>query len=827
MSELLLDLRYALRTMRRTPGFALAAVLTLALGIGGNTAIFSVVDGVLLRPTPFEDIDRLTMVWETDRASGTTREPASVPDYLDFVERAESFSALAAFAAGSATLVPDEGDPARLDAVAITHGFLSLVGLRPLLGRDFTPEDDRPGAANVVLIGERLWERLFARDPSAAGKSLQLEGESYTVVGVLPAEADFGTLQILGAAAYGRAFADRFDRADVQLWVPLRPNPASSPRDTHPIFVLGRLAAAATLARAQQEMGAIAADLEAIYPSNDARGVFVEPLSDVVFGPVRPALVMLLAAVALVLAVACVNVANLLLARGATRTREVAVRAALGADVRRLGRQFLVEGALLAVVGGALGVALASWGTQVLVALAPANVPRLASVGVNGSVLLATAAVCLAVGVVFGMVPTWQATRVDTASALKGEATGSVSAGAGQLGVRSALVVAELTLAVALVVGAGLLVRSFWRLQQVNPGFRADGVLKAQVDLPRSRYPTDFSLWPNFQEMHRFNAALLERAAALPGVTAVAIAGNHPLDAGFTNSIAVVGREAEAGDWPEISVRRVTPDYLRTLELPVRRGRWILPSDDTFAQPVTVINESAVRRYFPGQEPLGQQILLWGAARTVVGVVGDEHIHGLARPAPPALYLPLAQAPSVDGRESLLLRARGGLGTLGPAVRAAVRELDPELAVTDIEPLQRTLGRSVGQHRFTLMVLGVFAALAIVLALIGVHGVLAYLVARRSHEMGLRLALGATPESVVGHVVGQGLRLSVAGVALGLTVALAAGRLLRGLLFGVTATDPLTLVGVGVAVLGAAALASWIPARRAARADPMRALRHE
>jgi putative ABC transport system permease protein len=827
MSDLFRDLRFAVRALRKTPAFTAAAVLTLALGIGGNTAILSVVDGVLLRPAPFANVDRLMMAWETDRASGTTREPASVPDYLDFVERAARFAALAGIQASEVSLTPDQGDPVRLDAVAVTHQFLPMVGIRPLLGRSLAPEDDRPGAPPVTLIGEGLWERLYGRDPSAVGHTLHASGATYTIVGVLPDGADFGTLQVLDAAAYGRAFADRFGPADIQLWIPLRPDPATSPRSTHGVFMLGRLARGVTRAAAQQEMATIAADLEATYPSNDARGVFVEPLTDVVFGPVRPALLVLLAAVGLVLLVTCVNVANLLLARGATRVREVAVRVALGAGAGRLVRQFLVEGLVLALAGGALGVALAGWGTRTLIALAPGDIPRLTSVGVDGRVLLVTTVLCVAVGIAFGLVPAWQARGLAPQSALRGEATGTTGAGAGSQRFRSALVVAELALAVTLVVGAGLLIKSFWRLHQVDSGFHTEGVLKAELTLPRDRYPVDFSVWPDFKEMHQFNAALLQRAAALPGVVSVAIAGNQPLDAGFTSSISVVGREAEAGNWPEPSVRRVTPGYLQTVDLALQRGRALAPSDETSGPPVVMINEAAARRYFPTQDAIGQRINLWGAARRVVGIVADERTHGLASAAPPALYLPLAQAPSVDGNEALLLKVRGDPTTLAPAVRGAIRAIDPALAVFGVEPLSATVGRSLGQQRFTMLVLGVFAVLAIALALIGVHGVLSYLVARRARELGLRLALGAAPAAVVGHVIREGVRLTGLGIGMGLLTALAGGRLLRRLLYGVGATDPMTFLAVGAVVFAAAALASWIPAHRAARMDPIAALRSE
>jgi predicted permease len=352
-------------------------------------------------------------------------------------------------------------------------------------------------------------------------------------------------------------------------------------------------------------------------------------------------------------------------------------------------------------------------------------------------------------------------------------------------------------------------------------------VLKAQVDLPPSRYPANFANWPNFAEIHQFNRAVLDRVAAVPGVTAAALAGNHPLDAGFANSISIPGREAEAATWPEISVRRVSPGYVDAVRLPLLRGRGLTDADDTSAPAVTVVNAAAVRRYFPNADPIGQQIFLWGTLRTVVGVVGDERTKGLAEPPPPALYLPLAQAPPADGNVTVLLRTEGDPNALASSVRAAIREVDPALPPFGIEALERTVGRSVSQQRFTMLLLGVFAATAIALALIGVHGVLSYLVARRTRELGLKLALGAAPASVVGSVVREGLRLTAVGVALGLGLALAGGRLLRGLLYGVTATDPGTLVAVGAGVFAAAAIASWIPARRAARADPMTALRSE
>jgi predicted permease len=822
------DLRYALRQLATHPGFSLVVIATLALGIGANTAIFSVIDGVLLRPVPFEHADRLAVVWETDRNSGTTREPASVPDYLDFQERAATLERIAAFAATVTVLSPPGGEPIRQATMFVSHEFLTLLGIRPVTGRLFTPDDDVPGAPPVVLLGQALWERQYGSDPDVVGRTIVIDEQPVTVAGVLPETAHFGMLQILDAAAYSRGFADRGEGGAVGIWMPLRPDPIASPRSTHPIFVLGRLAPGVGIGAAHGELASIAADLEAEYPNDNAgRGANVEAMTDIVFGPVRPALLVLLTGVGLVLLVACANVANLLLARGTTRLRDVAVRAALGAGAGRLARQFLVEGVVLALLGGAAGVVFALWATEMLLSLAPAAIPRLAGVSVNGTVLGVTLALSLVVGLVFGLVPTLQVGRVDLHSVLKGVGRAAADSRHGGGRLRSALVVAQLAVAVVLVVGAGLLVRSFWELRTVDPGFRADAVLKAEFVLPTGRYPTDFSRWPDFAEIHRFNADLVDRAEALPGVEAAALAGDHPLNPGFTNSFVVIGREAEAADWPEISVRRVTPGYFRTVDLDVREGRALAESDGTFDPAVAVINQSAARRFFPAGPPVGQQIAFWGAARTIVGVVEDEKFSGVAVPSPLAVYLPMAQAPSVNGAETLLLRTAASPSQLAASAVRVVRQVDPQLAVYGVEPLSQTLSRTVAQERFTVLLLGAFAALAVLLAVLGVHGVLSYVVARRAPEVGIRMALGAARGDVVGLIVGQGARLAALGLVLGLLGAAVASRLLQSLLFGIGALDPLTYVTVAALVFAVALLASWIPAHRATRIEPMDALRHE
>jgi predicted permease len=818
MERTIQDLRYAVRALRSSPGFTLAAVLTLALGIGANAAIFSVVDGVLLRPAPFPDIDRLVMVWETDRKSGTTREPASVPDFQDFQKQSTRLGRLAAITAADISINAPGVDPFRVAALGTTVDFLSVLGVQPLAGRTFAPEEDRPGGANVALISERLWERLFARRADAVGRTLLLNDRAFTIVGVLPATADFGMLQMLGAADYGRGFADRSGPGHVDVWVPLQADPASLPRDTHPIIVVARLAPGATAGQAQAEMTRIAADLETAFPVNDARGVFIEPVGRVVFGPVRTALFVLLGAVALVLLVACGNVANLMLARGAARAREVTVRLALGATAGRLARQFLAESVVLTALGAVLGLAFAWIGLRLLLALAPAGIPRVATVGIDARVLLVSLVLVVLVTLLFGLVPTVQAWRRDLQTAMRERA-----ASGGRL--RASLVIAELTLAVMLMAGAGLLIKSLWRLQGVDPGFAADHVLKVEYDLPASRYPHSFAQFPSWPEVRRFHELARERVAALPGVQSVSLAGNHPLEAGFTSSIAVVGREAEARDWPEPAIRLVDTGYFATLRVAVLAGRPFQATDDAQGAPVVMINAAARRRFFAAQEPLGQLIRFRGAQLAVVGVVGDERFHGLAAETPPAIYLPLAQMPGWRG--SILIRTQGDPAVLAAEVHAAVRSLDPALPLFGVEPLTETVAGSLGQRRFTMLVLGVFAALALALAAIGVHGVLSYSVAQRTREIGIRMALGADRPTVRALVMRQGARLAAAGVALGLAGGLATTRVLATLLYGVSPNDPLTFGGVALALGLVAVVASWLPARRATGVDPIVALRSE
>ncbi|HEU5218031.1 MAG TPA: ABC transporter permease [Gemmatimonadales bacterium] len=825
MRDLLSEFRHAIRSLARTPGFTLAVVLTLALGIGANSAIFSVVDGVLLRPAPFRDMDQLVMVWESDRKSGTVREPASVPDYFDFKERSKRFEQLAAFSPITATLEFDAGDEVRVPGLWVTHEFLPMVGIQPIAGTTFTADQDQPDAPLVALISDALWAERFARSPAAIGSTIRISESPVTVIGVLPASADFGTLQILGVADYRRSFADQGGRARVDFWMTLRGRHEAQ-RGNHPIFMAGRLSRGVSAALGQEEMGSIAAELERTYPqSNDGRGAHVEPLAEVVFGGVRPALLVLVGAVALVLLVACANVANLLLARGAARAREVSVRAALGASVSRLTRQFLIESALLTAVGAAVGLILALVGLQALLALAPGSIPRVGAVGIDARVLGATVSLALLISVTFGLVPAIQARRRGPSLALQSESGRGASAGREQRRFRSGLVVAELALAVILMVGAGLLIKSLWRLHQVDPGFNAAGILKADFELPGSGYPQSMRNWPQWPEIRRFAAEVRQRIAALPGVTDVAMASAHPLEAGYTSSIVVVGREAEAADWPEPAIRIIDAGYLKTMRVSLVAGRAMTDADDLAAPPVIAINQAARRVFFGNQDPLGQKVQLWGQARMVVGVLADERVHGLAAAAPPAIYLPTSQAPVPNG--SLLIRVAGDPVAFAPALRAAVRQVDAGVSLLGVEPLSTTLSQSTAQRRFTMLVLGIFAAVALLLAMIGVHGVLSYTVAQRTREIGIRMALGADTRSVRSLVLGQGARMVATGLLIGVAGAFAGARGLSTLLYGVAPHDPLTFVAVAVALGGVALVASWLPARRAMRVDPVVALRME
>jgi putative ABC transport system permease protein len=807
MAGFLADLRFALRSLRCRPGVSLAVVLTLTLGIGANSALFSVVRGVLLRQLPVADPDRIVVVYQDDRVSGTEREPFSVPDYYDLAARARSFAGLAAYAATPMTLGRDDTEPARVNTTGVTHGSFTLLGAPPALGRGFAAAEGVPGGPRVAILSDALWRGRFLADPAVLGRALRLDDDTYSVIGVAPAGLDLP----------GQA---------TDIWLPLQLGPTSTPRSRHNVTVIGRLSPSVSVGDAGREVRAIGTQLEAEYPeSNRGRGISVEAMTEVVVGGVRPALVLLLGAVALLLLVACANVASLLLAQGWARTREFAIRRTLGASTFRLARQFLLESLLVTGVASLLGVLVAIWGLELLLGLAPADLPRLADVRVDGMVLAVTLGLAVTVGLVFGMVPLAQARRLDLHAAVQGEGGRSGSVGPRRRRLRDALVVAEVAVSALLVIGAGLLLRSLHNLRAVDPGFRTERVMKLDFRLPEARYPQSFSNYPSWGEVTGFHAGLIERIGDLPGILDVAVAAYHPLAPGFTNSFVIEGRESEFEQQPEIPIRPVTPRYFATMGVSLRRGRMLQPRDGVGAPDVLVINEAAARRFFDGREPLGQRISFWGRSREVVGVVANERFRGLGEEAPPAAYPPIAQVPMATA--TLLVRATAEPAVLAPALREAVWSLDPNLALSGIEPLDRTLSDSLARPRFTTVLLGVFAGLAVLLASIGIHGLLGYAVVQRTRELGIRLALGAPRHRLLGEIVGHGVALTLIGVGLGLLGAFGLTRLLRGLLFGVAPTDPAIFAATPLILAGVAVVASCLPARRATRVDPMIALRSE
>ncbi|HYC32141.1 MAG TPA: ABC transporter permease [Gemmatimonadales bacterium] len=797
MHDMLLDLRYALRSLAAAPGTTFVVLATLALGIGATTAIFSVANAVLLRPLPYPEPERLAMIYQQDRITGTEREPSSVPDWYDLRARSRSFGAIGAFQSRPATLARDGAEPARVTAVSASSGLFAALGVTARAGRLYDAAEDRPGGPQVALLAEGFWRTDFAADARVVGRTVRLDDETFTIVGVVAA----------GAALPG---------PEPELWTPLALGPATTPRSLHNVLLLGRLAPGVTLDDARRETGALGAALEAENPqTNRGRGFAVEPLHEVLAGGLRPALLVLLGAVALLLLAACANAANLVLARGWGRSREVAIRSALGASGARIGRQFFAEGLLTAIGAAILGALVALWGLDALSGLAPAEL-QVRDLAPDWRVLTTTLAVTVLITLALGTAPTLQARRSGLAHL--------AAAGAQERRrTRDALVVAQVAVSVVLLVGAGLLGRSFVELVGVDPGFRTENVMKLDLQLPRGRYPQRFDVHPRWPEVTGFYDRLLARVEALPGVRSAAIAANHPLAPGFTNSFVIEGRESEYESQPEIAVRAASPGYFQTVGVPLRRGRLLDGRDAAGAPDVVLINEAAAARFFAGREPVGQRISFWGRTREIVGVVGNERFHGLAEAAPPAMYPPLAQAPI--GAASVLVRAGGPAEPLGNALREAVRGIDPALAVFDVEMLDRTLAESVARPRFTTVLLGVFAGVTLLLAVLGLYGLLSYAVAQRTRELGIRLALGAPALRVLAAVVARGLALALVGAALGILGSLLLGGTLRGLLFGVRPADPLVLVAAPVFLLLVAGVASYLPARRATGVDPMIALR--
>ena len=810
------DVRYGWRTLMKTPGFTLVALLTLALGIGANTALFSVINAVLLRPLPFAAPERLVAVRSTDQRTSTNGFASTWPDFVDWRAQQTTFEGLAAYSNRSFTLT-GMGEAARLNGALITSNLFTLLGTSPQLGRQFTPEEEQPGA-HAVLLSHGLWQSRFSGDPQIAGRTLLLGGVSYTIVGVMPQGFRF---PVTGEAA--------------ELWISMGIEgegrvPRFVQRGNHWIDVIGRLKPGVTLAQAQADLGRIGEQLSKQYPdTNNSVGVATIPLMKFVVGNVSAALWTLFAAVGCVLLIACANVANLALARAATRQREIAVRAALGAQRGRVLRQLLTESMLLASGGGVLGALLALWGTEALLKLVPPGLPRAAETTLDWRVLGFTLLVSLLTGVLFGLAPAWQMRQTVKTGLTEALKDGSRGAGDSVSGgrLRNTLVVAQVSLAFCLLLAAGLLLNSFWRLQQVKPGFDPHNLLSFRLRLPDARYREP-------QQISDFYARLTERLKALPGVTEAAATMTMPLSG--SNADVGLAIEGEPSDpnrpFPyDTNLRIVQAGYFRTLGIELLQGRDFDARDKRGATDVVIINETLARRNFPNQNPIGRRIqpsigdergMPW---REIIGVVRDVRHASLSEASGAECYLTHTQ--SAQPGMGVAIRTTNDPHALIAAVRNEVRALDAELPVFAIKTFEEYLYESVAQPRFTTLLLSLFGVVALLLTAIGLYGVLAYGVTQRTREIGVRLALGAQPRDVIKLVLKRGLALTLLGVGLGASASLLLTRLLKDFLFEVSATDPLTFVTIAVMLLSVALFACLIPARRATKVNPLGALRYE
>jgi putative ABC transport system permease protein len=803
------DLRFALRQLRKTPGFTFIAVLTLALGIGANTAIFSVIYAVLLQPLPYPDGDRIVILTETDMKQPQIS--VAWPDYLDWQRDQTVFQSLAISRRESFNLSGLEGRaPEQISGALVSASFFKVIGLSPELGRVFTEEEDRVGGPALCVISDKLWYRVFNRDPNILGKSVNFGNQPYTVVGVMPPQM--------------------FSPRTVEVWFPVArrsDNEAWQTRDNHPgLFGWARLKEGVTAERALAQMKELAARLTQQYPkSNTGESVTMTPFLENQVGDYRASLNLLLGAVALVLLIACANLANLLAARGAARSREFAVRAAVGASRWAIIRQLLIESLALAVVGGGLGLCLAAWGRDVLVALAPPGVPRFQSVALNSWVLVFSVCLSFVTSVLFGLWPAWHTSRADIQLALKSGGHGS-SETAGAKRSRDLLVIAEVALTLILLSTAGLVLKSFANARNLGLGFDPHLLLSARVELPEPSYSDDNKVW-NFQE------ALINKLSALPGVENAAIASNPPLMTGWQTSFLPEGmQEPEPGKHPSAEMAVVTEGYFRTIKTPLLRGRLFEPTDKNGAPPVLIVDQMIVDRYFQGQDPIGKHIRMHTGAhgetenRTIVGVVPHLKVYGFEETvALPQAYLPAKQISSTA--MVVLLRTTLAPKSLEKPVRDIVASLDPSQPAFDFKTMRERVEETWATPRLMSFLLACFATLALTLAIVGLYGVMAYNGLRRMREIGVRLALGAMPAQIRMMMLGHGMRLLVAGLVIGFIGAIALSHVIRSMLFGVSANDPLIYAIVTIVLIAAAIVACWLPARRASRVNPMVTLRAE
>ncbi len=817
------DIRHAIRVLVKNPGFTAVAVLALALGIGANTAIFSVVNAVLLRPLAYDRPEQLVLIWQhLVKSPEVGKLAASAPDYPDYRDQNRTMQGVAGFSWGSFNLT-GAGTPERINGMRVSANLFSVLGASPVLGRTFTPEEDQPGSNREIILSYGTWKSRFGGDPRILDKTAKLDGAAYNIIGVMPKGFEFPP-------------AGFRDFARAEFWTPLALTKAQldDRGDNFNVFMLGRVRAGVPPAQVAADMNAVAHRITMTYPPEYqgpmALTASTQGLQEATIGNVRTAMFVILAAVGFVLLIGCANVANLLLAKAAGRRREIAIRTAIGADRWRVLRQLMTESLVLALTGGGLGIFIAAWTTDLLIRFGPASVPRLTEAGLDWQVLSFTFAVSIVTGLLFGIVPALQASKTDLGVALR-EGSRGASAGLRRNMARNALVVAEVALALMLLAGAGLLLRSFLNLRGVANGFRPDHVYSAALTLPVAKYQTDTSI-KSFQD------ELLRRVEALPGVQDASLSTGLPLRSAWGITVTPEGDVTSRKAFKQAGFHAVTEGYQRTLGIELKKGRFFTAADREKSLPVAIVNEAMARAFWPGQDALGKRFK-WGTEDdtgrpwlTIVGIVADVKQEALSATAQPMAYLPYSQMPKTsieaNGRLMLLaVRMAGDPSGVGPTLRRAVNSLDSELPLYAGRDMVTVVDRSVAPQRFNMQLLIAFASLAVLLATLGIYGVMSYSVSQYTQGIGIRMALGAVPGDVLRMILRQGMTLVFAGIAVGIAGGLAITRVMASLLFGVKPADPATFTGISVLLAGVALLATWLPARRATRVDPIEALRNE